>query len=111
VINTLVSSTTSRRREFGLLRLAGSTRRQVMSMVATEGVLVALIGIVLGTVVSIATVTPFSVTRMDSLTPSGSPLVYVAVVVVGVGLTLGASLLSGWRMLRARPAAAAVAVQ
>lgn len=111
VINTMVSSTTSRRREFGLLQLAGSTRRQVMSMVAAEGALVAAIGLALGTIVTLLTVVPFSLARTGSLMPSGSPLIYLAVVVTGVVLTLAASLLPGWRMLRARPASAAVAVE
>ncbi|HEX6342367.1 ABC transporter permease [Umezawaea sp.] len=36
VINTLVSSMTARRREFGLQRLAGSTRGQVLRMAGSE---------------------------------------------------------------------------
>lgn len=49
VVNTLASSMTGRRREFGLQRLAGSTRTQVRQMVSLEGVMVELSGIVLGT--------------------------------------------------------------
>lgn len=110
VINTLVSSTAARRREFGLQRLVGSTRRQVLRMIGAEGVLVAVTGVVLGTVASVATLVPFSLARAESLTPSGSPWIYVGVVATALTLTLGATLLPGWRAMRSRPAEAAVAV-
>ncbi|MFJ6771264.1 FtsX-like permease family protein [Kitasatospora sp. NPDC091257] len=40
IVNTMVMSTADRRRDFGVLRLAGTVRRQVTSMVALEAVLV-----------------------------------------------------------------------
>jgi putative ABC transport system permease protein len=49
VVNTLAMATASRRREFGLQRLTGATREQVLRMMAVEGALVAAIGILLGT--------------------------------------------------------------
>ncbi|WP_026877833.1 FtsX-like permease family protein [Jiangella gansuensis] len=110
VINTLSSSTGARRREFGLQRLTGATRAQVLRMVSLEGLLVASVGVVLGTVASLATLVPFSLARTDSLTPSGSPLIYLGVVGAALVLTLAASLLPGWRAVRGRAAAAAVAV-
>ncbi|TDE01619.1 FtsX-like permease family protein [Jiangella asiatica] len=108
VINVLSSSTGARRREFGLQRLTGATRAQVLRMVGLEGLLVAAIGIVLGTLASVATLVPFSLARIDSLTPSGSPLIYLGVVAAALVLTLGATLLPGWRALRGRAAAAVV---
>ena len=48
VVNTLVSSTLRRRREFALQRLTGSTRMQVLRMLWTESTLVTLAGITLG---------------------------------------------------------------
>ncbi|MBB5786928.1 FtsX-like permease family protein [Jiangella mangrovi] len=107
VINVLSASTGARRREFGLQRLTGATRAQVMRMVGAEGVLVAAVGITLGTLASAATLVPFSLARADSTTPSGSPLVYLGVVAVAVVLTLGATLLPARRALRQRAAEAA----
>ncbi|PZF84434.1 FtsX-like permease family protein [Jiangella anatolica] len=107
VINVLSASTGARRREFGLQRLTGATRAQVLRMVSAEGVLVAAVGIVLGTLASVATLVPFSLARADQLTPSGSPLIYLAVVAVALGLTLTATLLPAWQVLRQRAAAAA----
>jgi len=40
----------ARRREFGMLRHVGLTRRQIAGMLATEGVLVSSIGLVVGMV-------------------------------------------------------------
>ena len=110
VINVLSASTGARRREFGLQRLTGATRTQVMRMVGAEGVLVAALGIGLGTLASVATLVPFSLARADSLTPSGSPLIYLGVVAAALTLTLGATLLPAWRALRQRAAEAATAV-
>ncbi|WP_203453734.1 FtsX-like permease family protein [Jiangella aurantiaca] len=107
VINVLSSSTGARRREFGLQRLTGATRAQVLRMVGAEGVLVAAVGIVLGTLASVATLVPFSLARADQLTPSGSPLIYLGVVAVALGLTITATLLPAWQVLRQRAAQAA----
>ncbi|TLS42417.1 ABC transporter permease [Streptomyces montanus] len=85
--NTLVMTVLDRRREFGTLRLIGSTRRQVLRMVHWEALLVALAGIALGTGIALATLVPM----MEGLTgqaPYVPPLVYgsfvAAVVVLGV---------------------------
>jgi putative ABC transport system permease protein len=111
VINTLASSMTARRREFGLQRLAGSTRGQVMQMVGLEGVIVALSGVVLGTAAAVAILVPVSLKRLDSLLPVGSPWIYLTTVALTAALTLGAMLLPAWRATRGRPAEAALAVE
>lgn len=48
VINTLVLSVGERRREFGLLRVAGSSRRSLLRMVLLEGVSFSSVGTLLG---------------------------------------------------------------
>ena len=53
VVNTLVMATGERSREFALLQLIGSSRRQVRAMMRIEAVLVAVIGMVFGVVVAI----------------------------------------------------------
>jgi putative ABC transport system permease protein len=108
VVNTLVLATARRRREFALLRLTGSTRGQVLRMMGMEGVLVAVVGIVLGTAVSTTTLVPFSVAASDSPMPSGPPWIYLAVVGTAAALALAATLLPTWQALRSPPAEAAV---
>jgi putative ABC transport system permease protein len=51
LVNTLVLSIYERRRELGLLRAVGTTRRQVRQMVRYESVITSLIGAVIGVVV------------------------------------------------------------
>jgi putative ABC transport system permease protein len=108
VVNTLVLATAQRRREFALLRLTGSTRGQVLRMMGMEGVLVAVVGIVLGTAVSTTALVPFSVAASDSPMPSGPPWIYLAVIGTAAALALAATLLPTWQALRSPPAEAAV---
>jgi putative ABC transport system permease protein len=111
VINTLASSTAARRREFGLQRLAGSTRGQVMRMVGLEGAILAVSGIALGTVAVIGILVPVSLKRLDSALPAGSPWIYVSTAALVALLTLGAMLPPAWRATRSRPAEAALAIE
>ncbi|GAB3714878.1 FtsX-like permease family protein [Nocardiopsis oceani] len=108
-VNALASSTNARSREFGLQRLTGSTRGQVLRMLAVEGLLVAVIGVVLGTISAFVTLGAYTVGRADTLYPTGSPLIYIGVVGFAVTLTLLASLVPGWRATRRPPVEAAVA--
>lgn len=110
VVNALASSTVARRREFGLQRLTGSTRAQVLRMLTVEGLLTALIGIILGSLSAGVTTVAFSVGRADTLFPSGSPVVYAAVAGFAVALSLLATLLPGWWATRHRPVQAAAAM-
>lgn len=73
LINTLVASTTYRRGEFGRLRLAGATPRQVLRMVRTEALLIVATGTVLGTMAGSVTVLPYSVVRADRWIPTFRP--------------------------------------
>jgi len=107
VVNTLVLATARRRREFALLRLTGSTRGQVLRMMSMEGVLIAVIGIMLGTAVSATALVPFSVAASGSLMPSGPWWIYPAVIGTAFVLALTATLLPTWQALRSPPADAA----
>jgi putative ABC transport system permease protein len=108
VVNTLVMATAQRRREFGLQRLTGSTRGQVVRMMSVEAILVAGIGIVLGTIVSATTLVPFSLAVSDSPMPSGPLWIYLGVIGVAALMTMVATVLPTWFATRARPAEAAV---
>jgi putative ABC transport system permease protein len=107
VVNTLVMSTARRRREFGLQRLTGSTRAQVMRMMGLEGVMIAVVGVVLGTVVAAGSIVPFCLVASDSLLPSGPLWIYFAVVGVAGAIALLATLVPTWAATRLRPAEAA----
>jgi putative ABC transport system permease protein len=107
VANTLVMATMRRRREFGLQRLTGSTRAQVLRMAGFEGGLVALIGIVLGTVVSAGAIVPFCLVATDSLLPMGSPLIYLSIIGIAAVLALAATLVPAWAATRGQPVDAA----
>ncbi|WP_158879429.1 FtsX-like permease family protein [Amycolatopsis anabasis] len=108
VVNTLVMATVRRRREFGLQRLTGATRSQVLRMMSAEGVLIALVGVLLGTVVAAAALVPFTLVVSDSLLPSGPLWIYLAVIGVAGALTMVATLVPSWVATRGRPAEATV---
>ncbi|MFE5563626.1 ABC transporter permease [Amycolatopsis japonica] len=109
VANTLVMATVRRRREFGLQRLTGSTRAQVLRMAGFEGGLVALVGIVLGTVVSAGAIVPFCLVAADSLLPMGSPLIYLTIIGLAAALALAATLIPAWAATRGPAVDAATA--
>lgn len=109
VVNSLVMSTTARRREFGLQRLTGATRGQVLRMMTVEAGMTTIIGVLLGTMVAATTLVPFTLVTDGSLLPKGPPEIYLAVTGAAAVLTFGATLVSTWVGLRTRPAEAAVA--
>ncbi|MGW4898329.1 ABC transporter permease [Kitasatospora sp. NPDC004240] len=59
VVNTLAMATADRRREFALLRLTGTTRRQIRGMLRMEAVAVAATGLLLGGAIAYAVLTGF----------------------------------------------------
>ncbi|AJE43644.1 ABC transporter permease [Streptomyces nodosus] len=100
-VNTLVMTVLDRRRELGMLRLVGATGRQVMDMLRWEGLLVAVSGIVLGTAIAAATLTPMmrGLTGEDPYIP---PLVYGAFAAAATVLALLAVALPARAALRDR---------
>ncbi|MDQ3790734.1 MAG: ABC transporter permease [Actinomycetota bacterium] len=109
VVNSLVMSTGARRREFGLQRLTGSTRGQVLRMMTVEAGMATAIGVGLGTLVAAMTLMPFTLVTDGTILPKGPIAVYLSVVGAAALLTFGSTLLSTWAGLRARPVEAAVA--
>jgi putative ABC transport system permease protein len=103
VVNTLVSTTLRRRREFALQRLTGSTRSQVLRMLTTESALVWLAGITLGTLVALACLIPFTTTVSNSTFPSGPLWIYLAIVGAAGFLTFTSTLLPATTTLRHSP--------
>ncbi|MFJ9028096.1 FtsX-like permease family protein [Streptomyces sp. NPDC102274] len=104
VVNTLAMSVSDRTREFALLRLVGTTRRQVMMMLRIESALVILVAAVLGTGIAIAVLTAFSVGMTGAAQPSFEPLTYIGVVALAAVLAALATTIAGRFALGSRPA-------
>lgn len=102
VVNTLVMATSKRRREFGLQRLGGFTRGQVLRMAGVEGGLIATIAVLLGTLVAAGAIVPFCLVVTGSLLPSGPVAIYLTVLAIAVVLSLVAILVPAWAATRGR---------
>ncbi|MEW2398902.1 FtsX-like permease family protein [Streptomyces sp. NPDC046862] len=109
LINSLYAATTYRRREFGQQRLAGATPGQVLGTVGVEGLALTATGVLLGTVAGLAGILPFTIVRTDMVWPHQGLGVWLGIVAVAAAATLGTSLGTARRTLRA-PAVEAVAV-
>ncbi|NEB02704.1 FtsX-like permease family protein [Streptomyces sp. SID13726] len=107
LVNSLYAATTYRAREFGQQRLAGATPGQVLGTVGAEGLIFTAVGIFFGTVAALAGIIPFTVVRTDSVLPDQGLGVWWAVVSVAAAATIGTSLATAHRVLRA-PAVTAV---
>ncbi|MGW3997899.1 ABC transporter permease [Amycolatopsis sp. NPDC004772] len=102
VVNTLVTATARRRREFGVQRLSGFTRGQVLRMAGVEGGLIATIAVLLGTLVAAGAIVPFCLVVTGSLLPSGPVAIYLTVLAIAVVLALVAILVPAWAATRGR---------
>ncbi|SDX25222.1 putative ABC transport system permease protein [Amycolatopsis xylanica] len=109
VVNTLVMGTMRRRREFGLQRLTGATRGQVLRMMGMEGVLIAVVGVTLGTIVSAGAIVPFCLVVSGSVLPTGPLSIYLSIAGIALALALFSTLVPTWAATRGRPAEAALA--
>ncbi|WP_086856486.1 ABC transporter permease [Amycolatopsis lexingtonensis] len=102
VVNTLVMATSRRRREFGLQRLSGFTRGQVLRMAGIEGGLIATIAVLLGTATAAGAIVPFCLVVSGSVLPTGPLAVYLVVLAIAVVLSLVAILVPAWAATRGR---------
>ncbi|KAB8165156.1 FtsX-like permease family protein [Streptomyces sp. 3MP-14] len=110
LVNTLVSATAFRRREFGQQRLAGATPRQVFAAVGVEGLLVAGTGIVSGLLASVLLLLPFGQARADTWLPDDGVVWAIHGAVAGAALlvTLAACVGTARRVVRRSSAVDAV---
>jgi putative ABC transport system permease protein len=101
--NTLVMVVLDRRREVSLLRLAGTTRRQVMRMLRWEALVVTGAGLLVGGAIAWMTLTPLArgATGSGPYVPPGPALAMAGGVVL---LGVLATALPGRSLLRPRPA-------
>ncbi|MFD9336458.1 FtsX-like permease family protein [Streptomyces sp. NPDC060028] len=99
--NTLVMTVLDRRRELRMLRLVGSTRRQVLRMLRWEALLVGCAGIGLGSAIALATLIPLT-NAVTGTSPYVPPLVYGSFAAAALTLALTATTLPARRALRMR---------
>ncbi|MEU3843662.1 FtsX-like permease family protein [Streptomyces sp. NPDC028635] len=106
VVNTLAMSTADRTRELALLRLIGTTRRQILRMLRLETLTALAIAAALGTALSAATLTAFS----SGMTGTAAPYIpipaYATVLAVATVLALTATALPARVALRQQVAEA-----
>lgn len=101
VSNTLVMSTAARRREFALLRLVGTGRRQVVRMMRAEAVLTVGLAAVLGSVVAAL---PLALLGIGlGVVPAGPLWVYLGVLAGAALLGVVSVAVSTRLSLRAKP--------
>lgn len=103
VANTLVLTTAQRGREFALLRLVGTTRRQVTRMMRLEAAATVGLAVVLGTLVALVPLALLNFGLRGNPVPAGSPSVYLGVVAGAVLLGMVAIGVATSVALRARP--------
>ncbi|MFD8479323.1 ABC transporter permease [Kitasatospora sp. NPDC059673] len=101
-VNTLVMTVLDRRREVGLLRLAGATRRQVRDMMRWEALLVAATGLTVGGGIAWLTLVPITrgVTGAAPHVPLTTVLSLAAATIL---LSLAATALPTRELLRTHP--------
>jgi putative ABC transport system permease protein len=102
-VNTLAMAAMGRRRELATLRLAGTTRTQILRMVRAEQALLLTVGLIIGGVVAAATLVPM----VRGLTGTATPYIPLTgwASVIGGTVLLGslATLLPVRRLLRVNP--------
>ena len=112
IFNTFRTVVAERRRDIGLLRALGATRRTVIGIILAEGTLQGLVGSVLGLflgylmAVGVLKVAQGPLSQFINMTlglPVVSPLLVFVSLLVGVGTTLLASLLPAWTASRVTP--------
>jgi putative ABC transport system permease protein len=102
-VNTLAMIALSRGRELALLRLVGTTPRQVARMARWEAGLVVMVGIGLGAAIAAAALVPFSQALTGSHVPDIEPWLLAGILGGTALLGLLASLLPTRLALRTQP--------
>src|SRR5262249_42535396 len=97
IFNTLSMTVTERTRELGLLRAAGATRRQLTAFVLTQAVVLGALGALVGPVAGVAPAALMaielrSVASIPFERVSPQPLALLAVVAIGLGVTVAAAI-------------------
>lgn len=106
VVNTLVMATGERVREFALLRLVGTTRRQLLGMLRWEALFVGGLALAVGAVGNLIALVPFSLVMAGTPVPHVPPLAGLGLVAVTLLIALAAMVVPARVALRTPPAEA-----
>ncbi|WP_255948326.1 ABC transporter permease [Streptomyces odontomachi] len=104
IINTLAMATGGRSREIALMRLVGSTRRQVLRTLRWEVALMLVVATVLGTGAAWLTLSGFSVGMVGSASPGIVPGSYLLVLVGAIALGMVGTVVPARFVMRRNPA-------
>ncbi|MFK4090857.1 FtsX-like permease family protein [Kribbella sp. NPDC020789] len=102
-VNTIAVAVLDRRREFGLQRLTGATRKQVSRMLTLESLVIAALGLVIGLIAAAFTVLPIAVASRGWPLPSGPAWILLAWVGVVLLLVLPTTAITGRMAMRPKP--------
>ncbi|MFF1821905.1 FtsX-like permease family protein [Kribbella sp. NPDC058245] len=102
-VNTIAVAVLDRRREFGLQRLTGATRKQVSRMLTLESLVIAALGLVIGLIAAAFTVLPIAVASRGWPLPSGPAWILLAWVGVVLLLVLPTTAITGRIAMRTKP--------
>lgn len=102
-INTIAVAVLDRRREFGLQRLTGSTRKQVATMLYLENLVIAVFGLVLGLAAAAFSIFPIAIATRGWPIPSGPIWVLLGWIVLVLLLVLPVTGITGRIAMRAKP--------
>jgi putative ABC transport system permease protein len=112
IFNTFRTVVTERRRDIGMLRALGATRRTVIGIVLAEGLLQGLIGSVIGLLlgyllaVGVINVAQGPISMFINLqlgAPVFSPVLVLVSILLGVGVTVLAGLIPAWNASHITP--------
>ncbi|MFE5144089.1 FtsX-like permease family protein [Streptomyces fagopyri] len=103
VVNTLAMGTAARRREFALLRLSGTTRRQVAGMMRRESVVVIASGVGVGTLLAVFPLVLVSLAMSGSPLPAVPGLGFLAIAGSTAVLAAAGTMVPTRLLLRIRP--------
>lgn len=91
VVNSFAAVISQRRTELARLRLLGATTEQVRQSVLAEAGLIAVVGVALGVVASLATIVPFAIARNEGAVPDGQLWLPILLALVATAITLGSA--------------------
>jgi putative ABC transport system permease protein len=112
IFNTFRTVVTERRRDIGMLRALGATRRTVIGTILAEGLLQGLLGSALGLVLGyllalgVLKVAQGPISQFLNITmgkPVVSPMLVLVSVLLGVGVTVLAGLIPAWNASKITP--------
>jgi putative ABC transport system permease protein len=103
VVNTQAMNTAARRREFALLRLAGTTRSQILGMMLRESLTVAAVGAAVGTLLSVPPLMLVALALTERAQPAAPAPGWLAILGSTATLAVVGTMLTTRQVLRARP--------